>query len=117
MLLIPFFVLTTLGLGLWLLGHFFGFTGVASIGAVLVIAIGGAVVATGLSVRTGETVTKTYANESGSIVNNETTVSYSYDKTSLLTEFGGEAGPLSMGGLQMLAGALLMVQHLNRRST
>lgn len=132
-LLETYLSLTGVGAGLWLIGHHFGMTGVASIGGVLVLAIGGAVVSTGLVVQSGQQVTYDYeevnqseleaayndtANEtdvirgngSEHIVVNRTTEPIT--RTNALTQSFGDAGPLSFGGLQMLVGGLLISQHL-----
>lgn len=113
MLLVPFVTLSTLGFATWLLGHYFQYTGIASIGAVLLIAIGGGVAMTDLQVKTGETVDKEYDT-----VNNETvvvnqTTTNEYETLTVLNQFGGVGGPLSLGGLLMILGGLLMTHHLN----
>lgn len=115
MILTMYLALTGVGVGFWIIGHFMNFTGLAAIGAVLVLAVGGTVVATGLFVQSGEHVERTYTNKSGTIVVNQTETTREYRENSLTREFG-DAGPLSFGGLQMLAGGLLLTQHLNRRS-
>ena len=113
MLLAPFFVLTGLGFGAWLLGHYFGFTGIAAIGAVVVIGVGGAVVLSGLLVQTGEVVERDYTTINNSTVETNTTVSFSYEQHALAQQLGGS---VNLGGLQMIAGGLLLIQHLNNRS-
>lgn len=133
MLLETYLSLTGVGVGLWLLGHYFSMTGVAAIGGVLVLAVGGAVVLTGLVVQSGQHVTYDYeevnesavegvyngtANESELLAGNESdhvVVNRTVEpvtKTNALTESFGDAGPLSFGGLQMLVGGLLISQHL-----
>lgn len=127
MLLETYLALTGVGAGLWLLGHYFSFTGLVAIGGVLVLAVGGTVVATGLAVQSGEYIERSYepvnetAASNGTAVNvtdqvavNETHIAQTRENA-LHREFG-DAGPLSLGGLQMLAGALLISQHLARRT-
>lgn len=111
MILTTYLALTGVGVSFWLIGHFFRMTGVAAIGAILVLAIGGAVVATGLFVPSGQSVETTYDNESGTLVENTSNEVPQYRENALTREFGG-AGPLSLGGLQMLVGGLLLTQHL-----
>lgn len=113
MLLTPFLALSTLGFVVWGIGHFSNYTGIAAIGAVLVIAVGGTVVLTDLHVKTGETVEKDYITVNNSTVVDNVTRTDTYDRLSILDELGGQAGPLSLGGLMMLTGGLLMVRRLN----
>lgn len=113
MLLTTFAVLFALGVGLWVLGTTFEYTGIAAIGAVLVIAVGGTVVLTDLTVRAGSTVEKSHT-----VIDNETVVSNvtrspTTERVSLLTSFGGPAGQISLGGLLMTVGGLLLIQSLN----
>lgn len=107
MFLSSFAVLLTAGFGLWLLGHTFDFKGVAVIGAVLVIAVGGAVTLTDLSVRTGETVDKEYTTVDGNTVVDNTSTSYQYEPVAPSEQFGG-LGTFSIGALVMIVGALLI---------
>lgn len=133
-----YLVLTGLGVGLFLLGHLLDFTGVAAIGATIVLAVGGAVILSGLMVQTGVEVTREYrvVNESSpDAVYNQTANSSEvvamngtdYVVTNVTREpvlaqnavtatLGDDAGPLTIGGLQMLVGGLLLSQHLARRS-
>jgi len=115
-LLLPFVALSLLGFGIWLLGSFFDYTGIAAIGAVMIIALGGAVVLTDLVVKTGETVEKNYTDVNGTTVVANETRTFQYEPVSLITEFG-ETGQLSLGGLQMLVGGLLMSRKLNEVAT
>lgn len=133
MLLVPYILLTGTGLVFWLLGHYFSMTGIAAIGGVLVLAVGGAVVSTGLVVQSGQQVTYDYeevnqseleaayndsANETEVIRGNGSThiivnrTTEPITRTNALTQSFGDAGPLSFGGLQMLVGGLLISQHL-----
>jgi len=112
MFLVTFVALLSFGFGTWILGHYFGYHGIASIGAVLIIAVGGAVALTDLRVKTGESVQNEYT-----VVDNETVVSnqsiqYEYTTVSVSSELGG-TGPLSIGGLVMIIGGALMTQHLS----
>jgi len=115
-LLLPFVALSLLGFGVWLLGAFFNYTGIAAIGAVLVIALGAAVVLTDLRVQTGERVEKNYTTAGNTAVVANTTTTFQYETVSIIAEFGG-ASQLSLGGLQMLVGGLLMSRQLNEAAT
>lgn len=113
MLLTTFVVMSSVGFATWLLGHYFQYTGIASIGAVLLIAVGGAVALTDLQVKTGETVERNYGTvDNETVVVNQTTTNQ-YETLTILDQFGGVSGPLSLGGLLMILGGLLMTQHLN----
>lgn len=111
MLLIPFVVFTAMGFGTWLLGHFYGYHGIAAIGAVLVIALGGAVALTDLRVRTGETVVNQYETQGNELVLNESTTSYEFETVAISEELSG-VGSFSVGGLTMIVGGLLLTRHL-----
>lgn len=113
MLLITFVVLSTFGFGTWLTGHFFGYTAIAAIGAVLVISVGGAVVLTNLEVKTGEQIDRSYTEINNSTVETQTNVSYEYSRDAVTREFGDSAAQVSLGGLWMLLGALLFVHDIN----
>lgn len=113
MLLTTFVVMSSLGFATWLLGHYFQYTGIASIGAVLLIAVGGAIAVTDLQVKTGETVEKEYGTvDNETVVTNQSTTNQ-YETVTVLQQFGGVGGPLSLGGLVMILGGLLMTHHLN----
>jgi len=114
-LLIPFVALSTLGFGLFLLGSMLDYTGVAAVGAVLVIAVGGAVALTDLETATGETVEREYTTVNSETVVASTTSTTTYETVAPLREFG-DAGPLSLGGLQMLVGGLLLTRRLNEET-
>jgi len=111
-LLLPFVALSVLGFGIWMIGSFFQYTGIAAIGAVLVIALGGAVVLTDLKVKTGVSVDNEHTVVDGETVVDNSTRTFQYQTVSLIDEFGA-AGHLSLGGLVMLVGGLLMTHSLN----
>lgn len=113
MLLTSFIVLTALGAGAWLLGHIFEYTGIAAIGAIILIAVGGAVVFTSLEVKSGETIERSYESVGNEPVETNTSVSNDYDRVEISTQFGGGVSHFSIGGLVMILGGLLMTQHLN----
>lgn len=116
MLLVTFVALTSFGFGTWLLGHYFGYSGVASIGAVILIGVGGAVALTDLQVKTGETVDYDHTVvDNQTVVTNQTVVN-TYETVSISDELGGATGPLSIGGLVMIVGGVLMTRHLNEVS-
>lgn len=105
--------ITVLGLFVWLIGHYFRYTGVAVIGAALVMIAGSAVALTGIDVKTGETRTFQYTEVNNSTVRDSATISYDYETTALSAILNvGVAGSLGMGGILMLLGAILMSQTL-----
>jgi len=89
---------TLFGFAMWIVGTVRGYTGVASIGAVLIIATGAMVTNDGLEYRTGETH-----------------ITESTNKTVIQDDFERIDPPqqLSLGGLWMLIGGLLMIHKLN----
>lgn len=117
MLLVAFATLLTLGFSTFLIGHYFGYTGVASVGAVIIIGVGGAVAMTDLRMQTGKTVDNAYTTAGNQPVVDNQTISYEYDTVSVSKVLGGAAGPFSIGALVMLIGGLLMTQHLNEVAT
>jgi len=113
MLLVTFAFLNVLGFGVWLLGHYFDYTGVAAIGAVFIIAAGAAVTLTTLEVRDGEHIERDFATVDNDTVNNQTIVHETTRTVKISDQFGGPLNNFSIGGLMMLVGGLLMTQHLN----
>jgi hypothetical protein len=111
-LLTPFALLTAFGLGLFLLGSILDYTGIAAVGAVVVIAVGGGVAVTGLNTVTGETVDRQYTTVNNQTVVDSTTSTQTTETVAPLREFG-DSGPLSLGGLQMAVGGLLFARRLN----
>lgn len=89
--------LTALGLVLWIVGSVLDYVGIAVIGAALVLGTGAMVTDTGLEYRTGET----RINETA----DQTSVQYEFSQTDTPQQ-------LSLGGLWMLVGGLLMIQKL-----
>lgn len=116
MLLTSYFALNALAFGWWLLGHYFGYTGVAAIGGVLIIALGGAVVTGSLEVQTGEKIERSYTNVGTEFKATNETHTNQYSEVAVSREFGGTAGQLSIGGLQMLIGGLLIIHRLNEQN-
>jgi len=111
MLLVPWAILTAAATGAFLFGVVTNYTGIASIGAVLMLAVGGAVVLTDLEPQTGKTVERSFET-----VNNETvavneTVSYEYETVAVLKEFGNTAGYFGFGALQMLAAVAMFTRQ------
>lgn len=106
-------LLLALGLVTWIIGRIFSYTGIATIGAAIVLIVGGAVILGGLEVKTGMTETTSYTTINNSTVANETVVQYQYEQTAIGDIFGiGILGELGLGGLLMLLGAILMSQVL-----
>jgi len=113
-LLVPFVALSTLGFALFLIGHELGYTGVAAIGAVLIIAIGGGVAISDLEVKTGEHVEKTYKTVDNSAVVDTVNRTNQYSTVRPIRRFGA-AGQLGLGAMQMLVGGVLFSRHLDER--
>lgn len=111
-LLTTFVVLNALGFGIWILGHYFEYTGIAAIGAVFVIAVGGAVALTSLEVRSGETIDREYTSVGNEPVENQTTVTKTAETVKISERFGGPLNHFSIGALLMLVGGLLMTHRL-----
>lgn len=114
MLLVSFALLSVFSVGVWLLGAYFEYAGIAAIGATLLIATGGAVTLTDLEVQTGQTVEKSYTTlDNNTTVVNETETTPQYDTISIIDRFGGSAGHLGFGGLVMVIGGLLFAHTMN----
>jgi len=110
--IITFAILCTLGAGFWLLGHYWSFAGVATIGGIIVLAAGGSVVMTDLTYQTGEQIEKNHT-----VVDNETVVSNVSvtevrEPVAIQDTFSPVTG-FSVGALTMIVGGLLVVQHIN----
>lgn len=116
MLLLPFLTLFGVGLGLFLVGHYFTYSGIAIIGAVLIIAVGGAVTLTDLEQPTGKTLDKSYSDINNSTVNVQTDVRQVTNRTSMTEVFGPSTGQLGLGTLVMLVGATLGTRHMAEES-
>lgn len=117
MLLWSFVLLSAFGGAMWLLGHYFEYHGVAVIGAVIIIAVGGAAAITDVAVRDGHVIEKDYrdfntSDDSTDPVNNKTELSYTKQEVSV-TQSIGSLESYALGALTMIAGALLLVQDLN----
>lgn len=112
MLLTTFVLLNAFGLILWLLGHYFSFHGVASIGAILVIMVGGAAAISDVTVQSGEQIERQFDTVDNQTVNNESTISYTETPVAVTTTIGAVESYM-LGALTMIAGALLLVQNLN----
>jgi hypothetical protein len=120
MLLLSYAVLSLVGFGFFVLGAWLDYLGVAAVGAVLFIGVGGAVAVDDLETQTGvdveRNVTTVPVNQNGTIVN-ETVVdavnrTRQYETVAPLREFG-DSGPFALGAIQMLAGAVLFSRRLN----
>lgn len=118
MLLTSFAILSTIGGALWLLGHYFEFHGVAVIGAVLILLVGGAAAMTDVTVRDGEVVDRDYtefntSDGNSTVVQNQTEITYQ-QRPVAVTRSIGSIESYTLGALTMIAGALLLVQDLNK---
>jgi len=110
MLLVPWATLSAAAAGAFLFGVASNYTGIASIGAVLMLAVGGAVVLTDLETQTGQTVERDFDTIDNTTVAVNETVQYQYDTVAVLREFGGTAGVFGFGALQMLAGLAMFTR-------
>jgi len=112
-LLVTCLLLLALGGGAWTVGQIFAYRGIEVLGAVLVLIAGGAIVLTGLEVRTGAVRTISYETINNSTVPVKEAVQYQYERVEIGEMFGvGILGSLGIGGLVMLLGAILMSQSL-----
>lgn len=132
MLLTTFIAFSALGFGIWLLGHLLyarersgTLIAIASIGAVIIMATGGAVALGDVHQQTGKVIERDYqevanqTNENRSeivYVNNRSNVSYTYERVSMTDQFGAAFGQLGLGALEMIVGALLMIRDLEEVS-
>ena len=113
MFLTSFLALTALGLALFLIGHFFEYTGVATIGAIMLIAVGGTVASTQLVVQDGQQVEKSFTVVDNETVNNQTEVIRSTRPVAISDAIGGPVTSYSTGGMLMIVGGLLLTRHIN----
>lgn len=102
--------LILLGLGTWVIGAVFEYSGVAVIGATLVIGVGAMFTATGLKYQSGETVdnnltTNQSGNDTEIAVNNSTTT-YEYTNVQTPTR-------LPLGILVMLLGGAFALRGID----
>lgn len=111
MLLTLWAVLTTTGFATFVLGHLLGFHGVASIGAVLTMLTGLNVVADGLQLKDGEQITREYTTVGNETVENQTTVTNSYQNHSWTQTFASE-NAIGLGVFELLIGVLLFYQEM-----
>lgn len=113
--------IVTLGLAVWVIGHYFSYTGVALIGAVLILAAGSGIALTDLEQPAGQTVVKDYdernlsASNGSDLVNNRSVYRTTTRTISMTDQFGPLFGQLGLGGLLMLLSATLSAQSLQER--
>jgi len=113
MLLATTGLLVAIGLAAWLIGEFFQYRGIGSIGGVLIIAVGAAIVLTGLEYRAGVTTDFAYQTINNSTVVANSTETVRYRTTEVGAAFGATfLASLGIGGLLMFLGALLLSQQL-----
>lgn len=101
MLLSVALFLSALGFLLWGLGYGLEYTGIALIGATLIIGVGAMITGTGLEYKSGEVHDQ--------VSTNETRISYEYNKVPLPTQ-------LPLGVLVILTGGVLAIRQLNREA-
>ena len=90
--------LTTLGFGAWILGTFWGYQGIAAIGAIFVVGVGTAAMVDGVETQTGEVETQTDANT--------TAIDYAYEPIGTTQSF-------PLGLLTTLLGGAMIGRTLN----
>lgn len=126
MLLISYVVLSAVGFSFFALGTVFQYYGVASIGAVLLIAVGGAVAIGGLEVAVGEDVDRDYetveviendTSTSNKTISNETVVTNvsrttEYREVAILEQFDSATTTLGLGALHLLLGGIMFSRQL-----
>jgi len=113
MLLATTALLVAIGLAAWLIGEIFQYRGIGAIGGVVIIAVGGAIVLTGLEYRAGVTTEFAYQTINNSTVVSNSTETIQYRTTEVGAAFGATVlASLGIGGLLMLFGALLLSQQL-----
>lgn len=130
MLLISYVVLSAVGFSFFALGTVFEYYGVASIGAVLIIAVGGAVAINGLEVAVGEDVDREFetvelvendTSTNTTTVRNETVVTNvtrttEYESVGIFTQFDNDATTLGLGALHLLLGGVMFSRPLEEIS-
>lgn len=93
-------------LAAFILGHLLGFPGVASIGAIMLVLVGGDVLLNDIQVKTGENIDRDYSTVGNEPVENQTTVNNTYD-THAWTDTFASNNAISLGVFQALIGVLL----------
>lgn len=112
MILTLWVALSTAGLVTFVLGHVFGFHGIAAIGAVMVILVGGEIGLTGMEIKDGHTINRTHTTvQSDKVVLDNSTQKDTYTKHSWTRIFSSDHA-LGLGILQMLIGVLLFYQQM-----
>lgn len=113
MLLTTTGLLVAIGLAAWLIGELFQYRGIGAIGSVIIIAVGAAIVLTGLEYRAGVSTQFAYQTINNSTVVANTTETVHYRTTEVGAAFGATfLASLGIGGMLMLLGALLLSQTL-----
>jgi len=110
MILTVLVALSTLGFAFWIAGYLLEWRGVAVIGATMILGGGAMVAINGLEYKTGETSTVTETNtttiENDTVViPEETQVKHQYEQVSTPAR-------LPLGGLIMVAAALMFVRSI-----
>jgi glucan phosphoethanolaminetransferase (alkaline phosphatase superfamily) len=111
MLLTSFLALIAVGLIFWILGQYFTYTGIAVVGAVLVIAAGATVMVTQLSVVVGQDITRDHTVVDNETVENTTSVEQVTRPIETQTQFAA-LNSFSIGALVTIVGGLLATRHL-----
>lgn len=114
MLLATTALLVATGFAAWLIGEFFEYTAIGTIGGTLIIVVGAAISLTGLEYRSG--VSRDFAYQT---INNSTVVDNSveetrFERSSVIKVLGSTViASLGIGGLFMILGTLMISHSLN----
>jgi hypothetical protein len=103
--------LSTAGLVTFVLGHLLNFHGVAAIGAVVVMLVGGEVILGDLQIKDGERIERNYTEVNGTAVATEETVNNTYAQHSWTERFASD-NAIGLGIMQLLVGVLLFYQQM-----
>lgn len=114
LLLTTYLLLSAAGLALWGVGHLFEYHGVASVGAVIIIMVGGVATMGVVTVPSGETVDRNYDTVNNSTVVVNETVTEQREPVQITGQYSGVISSLGLGGFTMIAGALLLAQDLSQ---
>lgn len=108
MLLILWTVLSAAGLVTFIVGHLLGFHGVASIGAVWLMIVGGQVLLDDIQVKSGEDIERQFTEigDNATVVENRTIVNDTYTNQSWTEAFATD-NAVSIGLFEILIGVLL----------
>lgn len=79
--------LTALGFAAWILGTWADYTGIAAIGAVIIVGVGAGVMVDGLQLETGQTEHYEYNTSGNDTVRTNTTIERQYEEVTMPANF------------------------------